>query len=158
MPPIQEPPRALEFLFSEANGYRSREKVVIAGPGVVGSLPPAATRIPLLPGTLLYPMLVAGAPNGYHLPVTIGTQSSDVNAILMYPVDARDGDVEAAVIIRDAEVNDAYLLYAIATTAGTPFTQAEIDAANGALRANSVIVRLGVLAQALANPPIEPTP
>jgi hypothetical protein len=171
MPPLQEPPRALEFLFSEANGYRSREKVVIKGDAL--GPPPVATRVPLLPGTLLYPEMdytpVPPVPTGYHLPVSAlgfnlgagtaadpGAQATRVNAILMYPADARSGDVEAAAIVRDAEVNDAYLIYALATTVGTAFTQDEIDAVAAALLQNNVIVRLGVLAEGLAVPPIEP--
>jgi hypothetical protein len=167
MPPITEPPRALEFIFSEANGYRSREKVVIGQPAA------GALSVPLLPGTLLYPEMDAQSPpepTGVHLPVTqlgftpgdgltpgtLGDQATRVNAILMYPVDPRAGQVEAAAFVRDGEVNDAYLLYAIATTVGTPFTDDEILAATAALRNNGVIVRLGVLEEALANPPIEP--
>jgi hypothetical protein len=157
MPPILEPPRALEFIYSEANGYRSREKVVIKQP--VG----AANQVALWPGTLLYPELDPASvppnqPTGLHLPVIAGGEIDNVNAILMYPVDPRAGNVEAAAFVRDGEVNDAYLVYAFATTAGTAFTPAQVTDAVAALLNMNVIVRLGVLAEALANPPIEPVP
>jgi Bacteriophage lambda head decoration protein D len=168
MPPLQEPPKALDFVFSEANGYRSREKVIIDGSAT--ALPLPATRIPLVPGTFLYPQFAAGVPTGKYLPVSVpgtgtppdpanpgsGSEVFRVNSVLLYPVDARAGDVEVAVIRRDAELNDAYLIWALANTAGTPFTPAEENAIRAALLLNGIIIRQGVLAESLANPPIEP--
>ena len=152
MPPIQEQPRALDFVFSEANGWRSRERVVIRTPLVAG------TAIPLVPGTLLYPELNAtDQPTGFYLPVTVlGLDPADeiprVTCILGYWTDNRDGPVEATVIMRQAEVNSGYLIYALSTTAGTDFTQNQIDVANAALLNNGIIVRQGVLAESLVAP------
>jgi hypothetical protein len=162
MPPLQEAPRALDFLFSEANGGRSRERVVIAGT----VLP---TAVPLMPGTLLYPIGAQLDPPvldtlGRYAPVTasglvVGTsQILAVNCILGYVTDNRDGDVEAMVFMRDIEFNDAYIMYALALTGGAAFTQAEINAANASLRNNGIIARTGVLSSSLVNPPIEPAP
>jgi head decoration protein D len=149
MPPIQEAPRALDFIVSEANGWRSREKAVLSQ---------QIDAVVLMPGTLLIPEADYTDPanpvnfTGNHIPAT-ALLVDFTNAILCYPADTRAGDVEAAVIIRDAEVNSAYLLYNESTVAGLPIPP---DQANAALSNNGIIVRAGVLAQSLVAPPIDP--
>jgi hypothetical protein len=166
MASLAQAPRALDFIYSEANGWRSREKGVIGVPLV------AATGLPYMPGTLLWLATVAadaGAGNiGKYYPVTVrgadpaapvaADQVSKVSAILGYAVDTRDGDVEAMILKRDAEVNDAYLLYAFATTGGLAFTPEEVAAVNAALLDMNIITRLGVLQSSLVAPPIAPVP
>jgi hypothetical protein len=153
MPPISEAPRALDFIVSEANGWRSREKVTLRLP-----LAPA-TAIPLLPGTLLYAEgSELGTPvlTGFYLPVTLPGEIPFINSILMYPTDHRGGPVETASIMRDAEVNEAYLQYLFAITAGAEFTPVQIAQANAALLNNGIIVRSAVLAQSMVAPPPAP--
>jgi Bacteriophage lambda head decoration protein D len=164
MASLAQAPRALDFIYSEANGWRSREKGVIGVPLV------AATGLPYMPGTLLWlatDAADAGAANvGKYYPVTVrgaatpipADQVSRVSAILGYAVDTRDGDVEAMILKRDAEVNDAYLLYAFATTGGLAFTPEEVAAVNAALLDMNIITRLGVLQSSLVAPPIAPVP
>jgi Bacteriophage lambda head decoration protein D len=160
MPTIQEPPRALDFIFSEANGWRSRHTVRLLGN-------PAA--IVYMPGTLLYPQgaeLTNPLPTGLYLPITVAPPAGGgatptppyqlATAILMYPADVRDGDVEAAVIIRDAEVNDAFLLYYEQTAAELAFTDVQRAEINAGLRMNGIIVRAGVLKESLVAPPVAP--
>jgi hypothetical protein len=158
---LYEAPRPLDFLFSEASGGRSRENAVI------GQSLPAATAIPLPAGTLLFPEGAnLGTPllTGKLLPVTVAgitgatSQINAVTAILMYPTDARDGDVRASVIQRDAEVVDALLQFNLAVANGDAFDEDEIAAAIAALLANGIIVRRGVLPDSVPYPPIEPSP
>jgi hypothetical protein len=159
MPPIDQLPRALDFIVSEANGYRSREKVVLL------QSPTPDTAIILQPGTLLYAQgaeLATPVLTGYYLPVTAAgiagppSQINAISAILMYPTDTRDGDVEVAVIQRDAEVNDAYLLYGLSLIGGAAFDPDEVIAARAALLNNRIIVRPGVFAQSMVAPPPAP--
>ena len=110
-PPISEMPAALGFLLSEANWQRSREKMT-APQGTV-----------LLPGDFV-------TETG-----TKATAAGSVAAISAYAYDASQGPVDIAVIARDAEVTDAYLLYG------------EMDpaAVNTQLATLGIIVREGVL-------------
>jgi Bacteriophage lambda head decoration protein D len=162
MPPLDQAPKALDFIYSEANGWRSREK------GVIGEPLAPATAVPYLPGTFLWrdltgPPPTPGAPPvnpnfGKYYPVTLAAHMNQISAILMYPTDTRDGDVEAAIFVRDGEVNDGYLIYAYAIQGGAEFAQADIDTANAQMGLNDVIVRQGVLSSSVVTPPIAPTP
>ena len=150
MPPLYEAPRALDFIVSEANGWRSREKVTMRTPLV------AATAVIYMPGSLLYPEgAMTGPPavlTGNYLAVTTVNELDYANAILMYPTDTRAGLTEVAVIMRDAEVNEAYLLYAFALAGGAVFSPAQIVQANAALLNNRILVRTAVLAESIVAP------
>jgi Bacteriophage lambda head decoration protein D len=115
---IDEEKRVADFLVSEANLYRSREVITI----------PEGETV-LSPGALL---TMAGVPGA----------AGNVDAILMYPVDPRRGPVQATVIVRDAEVNDAYLIYG----------DLEREAVNTGLAEHGIIVRPGVLSQSIVTP------
>lgn len=107
-----------DFLVSEANLYRSREVITIPqGPD------------PLLVGSLV---TLAGA---------VAT-AGNADAILMYPVDPRSGPVRVTAVVRDAEVNDAYLVYGTLDQA----------AVNERLATHNIIVRPGVMAQSIITP------
>jgi head decoration protein D len=143
MPPIDERPRALDFIVSEANGHRSREAVVLTGD---------ANAAVLMPGALLMPDPLP-ANIGNFIPATgAGATAGNVSAILMYPADIRDGPVEVAIIIRQAEVNAGYLLYYDHDAAGAIWTPAQIASANASLNDNTVIVRRGIPAESLVAP------
>jgi head decoration protein D len=107
-----------DFLVSEANLYRSREVITI---------PEGADG--LSPGALL---TMAGA----------SATAANAEAVLMYPTDPTRGPVQAVVIARDAEVNDAYLLYGDLDRA----------AVNASLAKHGIIVRPGVLSQSIVSP------
>lgn len=112
---IMEGSRPLEMIASEANGGRSREAVRLTG------------GVPLIPGTFL-----AGELGGDF---SIASNPASITAILLYPADPRDAPVDVAVLARDCEVNDAYLVYGTMDPA----------AVNAALRERGIIVRRGVL-------------
>lgn len=107
-----------DFLLSEAEGYRSREVITI---------PQGDTPMPV--GSLV---TMAGA----------AATAATVDAILMYPADPRGGAVRVTAIARDAEVNDAYLVYGA-------LAQAAVNTRLGTL---GIIVRPGVLAQSIVTP------
>jgi hypothetical protein len=107
-----------DAVVSEANGYRSRE---------VLNVTLAAT--PKEPGTLL--TAEGDAP-----------EAGTVGAILIRSLPAGDGTARGLCLVRDAEVNDAYLLYG-GLAAGE---------VNDALKALGIIVRPGVLAQSIVTP------
>jgi hypothetical protein len=115
---FEQDKRVANFLVSEANLYRSREIITI---------PEGADW--LSPGALL---TMAGA----------SAAAGNVAAILMYPTDPTRGPVQAVVIARDAEVNDAYLLYGGLDRA----------AVNASLAEHGIIVRPGVLSQSIVSP------
>lgn len=93
--------RAGAFLVSEGNGHISREKVTIYG-GFTGA---AA----LLAGTVLGKITSGG--KYAASPVSGADGSQTAVAVLFDDVDPTDGDVEATVIARDAEVRASDLLY-----------------------------------------------
>ena len=106
-----------DFVISEANLYRSRDFVTVAQ----GMQMPA--------GTLMNGNTAASAANA-------------ITSILMQPVDSRAGTVRALVLARDAEVNDAYIVYG-SFAAGT---------VNTTLAGLRIYVRPGVLAQSIPTP------
>lgn len=119
MPPVAEGMRAAEFLVSEANGFRSREVVTVTG----------ATA--LEPGTILGRVTGSGS---YVRQDTAAGDGSEVHAAILLA--AYEGtETTHTVIIRDAEVNKAHLIYEDSASAG------EITAADEALAALGIIVR-----------------
>lgn len=92
---------AAEFVLSEAEGTRSRENVTLHG-GFTG-----ATT--LKAGTVLGKITSGGK---YAASAASGSDGSQTAiAVLLYPADISAGDVAAAVIARDAEVNGDCLEY-----------------------------------------------
>jgi hypothetical protein len=110
-------------VLSEANGQRSREKVVVvSGAGVLEA------------GTVLGKITAGGKYQAYDngdSPAGIGVAS----AVLLYGVDATAADVSAATIARDAEVVAELLRF----KSGTTLTNANL--AKTDLAAVGVVVR-----------------
>lgn len=117
---LTQAPRNLGFLLAEAEGQRSRE---------TGTLKQGAQILP--PGTLVDGDWTVASPV-LHKPAT---DADDVTGILSYWADPTAGNVAAPFIVRDAEVNEAYLIY------GDLDRKAVADA----LAASGIIVRTGVL-------------
>lgn len=94
---LTEQKRAGEFLIAEGNGSISREKVVVAsGSGV------------LVPGTVMGKVTATGKYKAYdNADATTGLGTAA--AVLYNEVDATAADVEAVVIVRHAEVDEALL-------------------------------------------------
>lgn len=126
MTTLTEGRHAAEFVLSEANGNRSRENVTIYG-GFTG----AAT---LAAGTVLGKLTSGG--KYVTSPASGADGSQTAIAILMHRVDISDGDVEASIIARDAEVIGGSLTYE-----STVDTDNEIAAKATQLAAVGIIVR-----------------
>jgi hypothetical protein len=125
---IAEQTRPLEFILSEANSWRSRERALVAiGPLV---LPPA---------TILRAVLPATTPPTWA-PVLVG-QEAEAVAITLYGVDPRIDEQEVAVLARDAEVNTAYLRWNVDPAAVPPAGELDKVAINVALGNVGIIVR-----------------
>jgi hypothetical protein len=92
---------AAEFILDEANGQRSRDNVTVHG-GFTG-----ATT--LKAGTVLGKITSGG--KYAASPVSAGDGSQTAIAVLIDNIDISAGDVVAAVISRDAEVNGNCLEY-----------------------------------------------
>jgi hypothetical protein len=86
-----------EFIVSEANGYRSRESVTIESGQT------------LKPGEVLGQATSSGEYKTYD--PGNGDGSETAVAVCYDHVDASGGAVEAPIIARDAEVNDAELVW-----------------------------------------------
>jgi hypothetical protein len=98
---LSENKHSSSFILSEAAGQRSRGNVTLLG-GFTGASV-------LKAGTVLGKITSSGK---YASSASAGSDGSQIGAaILMYQVDATDGDVEASVIARDAEVNGLCLEY-----------------------------------------------
>lgn len=114
---------AEEVLLSEANGYRSREKVtLVAGQN-------------LTMGAVLGKITASGK---YKIadnvtPASDGSQTAV--AVLLRDCDASGGDAEAVIIARDAEVKKDLLTYVAGSDAN------DIAAINAQLAAVGIIVR-----------------
>ena len=119
MTALTEGRHAGEFILSEANGQRSREAVTID------------TGQNLQAGAVLGKLTSGGNYAQYDDGASDGTQAAA--AILLADCDATDADVEAAVIIRDAEVMGPMLGY---------LTGADEAAAIVDLAALGIIVRV----------------
>lgn len=123
---LTEGARSAEFLVSEANGYRSREVVTV--------VVPANSTIN------------GGAVLGYDTSASkyvnpdfsFASGDTENNALLFETLVNETGsdlDVEATVIIRDAEVNGNHLTYVTGADANAKAT------VNTALKALGIIVR-----------------
>jgi len=88
---ITEGRHAGEFIMSEANGQRSRENVTIVSGQVLG------------PGQVLGKISSGGKYTAINQGAGDGSETAA--GILIGACDASGGDVEAAIIARDAEVN-----------------------------------------------------
>jgi hypothetical protein len=102
---------AASFILSEANGHRSREN----GTVVSGQVLAAGTVVMDNGSGKLTALTAAG---------TGGDLDDDAVGIIIYPIDATDGDVAASYIARDAEVNGNCLVYPTESTAGGEETAA----------------------------------
>ncbi len=80
------------FIVSEANGNRSRKKVTLLAAETTGNL--AA-------GTVIGEMAAGNTYGAYD-----NTDPAAVDGILVEAVDASASNVEATIIVRDAEVNE----------------------------------------------------
>lgn len=98
---LTEPRHAAAFILSEGDGHYSRDNITIeGGTGGAGKLEA---------GTVVGKLTVGG----HYLPspATGSDGSQTAVAIIIYPVDATDGDVAVAAITRTAEVNGHLLSY-----------------------------------------------
>jgi hypothetical protein len=84
------------FIVSEANGYRSREQIVVAQGGLYPD------------GTILQAQ--AGDEVKYA-PFAGGGEDGGALAVLFQTVDARDADVRATGMVRDCELQRAMLRF-----------------------------------------------
>lgn len=109
-----------EFLMSEAPGQRSRENVTIAS----GQDLPA--------GAVLGKLTSGGKYVEYNNGLSDGSQTAV--GVLISPCDASAGDVEAAIIARDAEVNGDCLEWG--SESATDITAGVVD-----LLAAGIVVR-----------------
>lgn len=101
MTTVTEGRHAAEFLLSEAEGTRSRDKVTLEGGFTDAGK--------LKPGTVLGQ--IAANSKWAASPASGSDGSQTAKAVLLDWVDLADGDVDAAVIARDAEVNGDCLEY-----------------------------------------------
>lgn len=93
--------RPLAFLLSEANGLLSRDTVTVAAGA--GKLE-AGTVIGMITASKKY----LASPNA----VVAGSEGAETaTAVLAYPVDATDADVEAVVVNKDAEAKAPMLVF-----------------------------------------------
>lgn len=121
MDPITEGNHPGEFLLSEDNGTMSREKVTIASGQVLDA------------GAVLGKISSGGKYAQYDNDANDGTETAV--AILFAAVDASDGDVEATVIARGAEVKADALVWQ---------SSDEVTAGIADLLAVGILVRDGI--------------
>lgn len=112
-----EKPRPLAFLLSEADGYLSRDTLIIASGA--GKLE-AGTVLGMVTASKKH----VASPNAE----VAGKEGAETAvAILAYPVDATSADAEAVCITNHAEVKDPMLIFDAsvndATKRGTKLTQ-----------------------------------
>lgn len=118
----EETLHANAYIVSEANGFRSREEIVIA------------ESQDLLPGTVLG-KLTSGGQYVQHAPGA-SNGSQHAVAILMYPVKTGAGETKrAAAHVRDCEVRESDLTWAEGITGGQKTT------AIGKLAETGIIMR-----------------
>lgn len=116
---LQEAKWTADFVVSLARGNRSLETLIVP-----------QGEASLQPGALL-------AADG-----TAAGAAGDIAGILWALTDPSGGPVRVTIVARDAEVNDAYLVYG----------EIAREAANTALAQLGIIVRAGVLAQSIPTP------
>lgn len=108
MASYDEPLRPLEFLVSEANGQRSREKVTLL-----------ASQGALLPGTVMAKVTATGKYVPYDDDANGTTAGVGIAAgILCYPVADSASDQDVFIIARDAEVQLDLLQWEASNDAG----------------------------------------
>ena len=122
MATVTKAPGAGEFLVSEASGTRSRDTVTVLSGQVLEA------------GTVVGKLSSGGKYKAYDNDASDGTQAAV--GIVIDAVDATGGDTLAAVIARDAEVDQTKLKWGAAVT-----TQGEKDAAYVDLAALGIIFR-----------------
>jgi len=124
MPTVEEKRGAGFHMVSEANGFRSREAIIVKQ----GEVLEVGTVLGKITAEDKYVQVdnVTPASDG----------SEDAACILWDKVDATDGDVEVAVHARDCEVNGNELIYAVGADQG------QQDAVTAQLEALEIIVRL----------------
>lgn len=107
------------FLVREANGYRSREVVILASNGT--------TAQTLLAGTVLAKVTATGKYVPYD---NVGADGTEVAAGILFDnvIVPATGDIRATATVRDAEVNAAELVYDASLSGGT-LTTAQAAAA-----------------------------
>lgn len=118
-----------EFLASEANGYRSRDVVTLASNG--------STAIEYEAGHVLAKLTSGGKYTSYDNAGSDGTETAAAILLEAQTVPAT-GDLQAVVIIRDAEVIGAQLVYDSGLSGGT-LTTAKSAAAVDLLTAGIVV-------------------
>lgn len=96
-----ETPRNCGFVLSEANGNRSRDNVTLEGGFTDAGVLKAGTVLGKLTSGGKYVASPASGADGSQTAV----------AVLLYETDISDGDVDAAVLSSDAEVNGGELEY-----------------------------------------------
>lgn len=109
------------FIVREANGYRSREEIILQQNATDG----------LLPEGLVLMTVVVGTETKYVPFDGVG----DASGILYQMRDVTQGDTSAVAIVRDCEVQRAMLVFAGAAT------DAEKEAAYASLAAAHVVMR-----------------
>jgi len=119
--PYEEPARTGEFLLSEAEGTRSRERVTVAQGHT------------LQPGTVLGVIAATGEYAPFDPTATDGTETAA--GVLYDAVDSTGGIVTAVALVRDAEIKDANLIWP------TGITDAQKAAAAASLRGAGLILR-----------------
>lgn len=118
----EETLHANAFVVSEANGFRSREEVVIAESQT------------LIPGTVLG-KVTAGGEYVQHAPGAVDG-SEDAVAVILYPVTTGVGETKrAAVYLRDCELRESDLTWA------EGITSEQKTAAIGKLAETGIIMR-----------------
>jgi hypothetical protein len=111
-----------EFIVSKANGTRSIDTVTVLSGQVLEA------------GTVIGKVTASGKYKAYDNDAADGTQTA--TGIVVDSVDATGGDTLAAVLVRDAEVDQSKLKWGAAVT-----TQGEKDAAYVDLAALGIIFR-----------------
>lgn len=96
--------RSAEFCLSEANGFRSRETVVIISGQNLGA------------GQVLGKITASGKYTAYVDDAVDGSQTAA--AVLYADCDASGGDKEAVAFVRDAEVNGSLLVWGVEDQSG----------------------------------------
>lgn len=127
MPIKVEGPRNAEFIQSEANGYRSRDEVIVTVPANT-TIQPGRIMGKITATGKFVPQVAAGTDNGTREPAAI-LYAAVTNAT------ASPADVKGVVVQRDAEVKAKDIIYDPAANG------AAVIAANAALAEFGIIVR-----------------
>lgn len=117
MATVTEPRHRGEFMVSEANGFRSRENIVVVSGQNLGA------------GAVVAKLTASGK----YMVLTPGTSDGSQNAagILYGAVDASSADAKGVLIARDAEVNAGEIAWPAGISAGNKTTAIAALAALG---------------------------